>query len=282
MFKDIHLDEFYIGYLREAPQRTSRVIKSVVAGIAILVVFISVVLVLNQRKFASTRFDYGVYTTVEGSLFTKPIPHLVVNLGEASEKKIVQYIVLVGFGKSSARGLIKQLEKKEGQMLEGATVTLTGNLIYGNGKTLLQVEEGTNNLSIVEASSIAPPAYNRDNDTRIIQGEIVDPKCFFGVMKPAEGKPHRSCAIRCLSGGIPAAFHSTSDEYFVLLDENFEPFGDEILTVVGDFVTLQGESITWGDWNIFRVNKKDLRVLSAKKQREKSVLAFESGMTKCQ
>jgi hypothetical protein len=34
-------------------------------------------------------------------------------------------------------------------------------------------------------------------------GEIVDSKCFLGVMKPGEGKPHRSCATRCLSGGVP-------------------------------------------------------------------------------
>ena len=35
-----------------------------------------------------------------------------------------------------------------------------------------------------------------------IKGEIIDPKCYFGVMKPGEGKPHRDCAIRCILGGI--------------------------------------------------------------------------------
>ena len=36
-----------------------------------------------------------------------------------------------------------------------------------------------------------------------LRGEIVDIKCYLGVMKPAHGKPHRSCAARCISGGIP-------------------------------------------------------------------------------
>jgi hypothetical protein len=36
-----------------------------------------------------------------------------------------------------------------------------------------------------------------------VTGEIVDSKCFNGVMKPGKGKPHRACAARCLSGGIP-------------------------------------------------------------------------------
>ena len=36
-------------------------------------------------------------------------------------------------------------------------------------------------------------------------GEIVDSKCYFGVMNPGNGKVHRDCAARCISGGIPPA-----------------------------------------------------------------------------
>ena len=36
-------------------------------------------------------------------------------------------------------------------------------------------------------------------------GELVDTKCFLGVMRPATGKVHRGCAVRCLSGGAPPA-----------------------------------------------------------------------------
>ena len=34
-------------------------------------------------------------------------------------------------------------------------------------------------------------------------GEIVDSKCFLGVMNPGRLTPHRACAIRCISGGVP-------------------------------------------------------------------------------
>jgi len=34
-------------------------------------------------------------------------------------------------------------------------------------------------------------------------GEIVDSKCYFGNMNPGNGKVHRDCAVRCMSGGIP-------------------------------------------------------------------------------
>jgi hypothetical protein len=36
-----------------------------------------------------------------------------------------------------------------------------------------------------------------------LTGELVDTKCFFGAMRPATGKIHRGCAVRCLSGGVP-------------------------------------------------------------------------------
>jgi hypothetical protein len=34
-------------------------------------------------------------------------------------------------------------------------------------------------------------------------GELVDTKCWLGVMRPATGKVHRACAARCLAGGVP-------------------------------------------------------------------------------
>ncbi len=36
-----------------------------------------------------------------------------------------------------------------------------------------------------------------------LTGEIVDTKCHLGVMNPGEGKVHRDCAVRCISGGAP-------------------------------------------------------------------------------
>jgi len=43
-----------------------------------------------------------------------------------------------------------------------------------------------------------------------LTGEIVDSKCYLGVMNPGNGKVHHDCAVRCLSGGIPPIF-ATND-----------------------------------------------------------------------
>jgi hypothetical protein len=40
-----------------------------------------------------------------------------------------------------------------------------------------------------------------------VRGEIVDSKCFLGVMVPGSGKTHKDCASLCLRGGIPPALY---------------------------------------------------------------------------
>ncbi|MEI6357910.1 MAG: hypothetical protein WCP53_12550, partial [Verrucomicrobiota bacterium] len=37
----------------------------------------------------------------------------------------------------------------------------------------------------------------------VLTGELVDTNCYFGVMRPATGKVHRACVVRCLNGGDP-------------------------------------------------------------------------------
>jgi len=42
-----------------------------------------------------------------------------------------------------------------------------------------------------------------------LSGEIVDSKCFLGVMKPGAGLTHKACAELCLRGGIPPILVTT-------------------------------------------------------------------------
>ena len=52
-----------------------------------------------------------------------------------------------------------------------------------------------------------------------VRGEIVDSKCFLGVMVPGSGKTHKDCASLCLRGGIPPALYvqDRRGDSFVLL-----------------------------------------------------------------
>jgi hypothetical protein len=85
-----------------------------------------------------------------------------------------------------------------------------------------------------------------------VLGEITDPKCLFGVMKPGEGKPHRSCAARCIAGGIPPVLKTTAPDgqtqYYLLAGEKGQPVNAEILPYVGESVQVCGDIYRVGDW----------------------------------
>jgi hypothetical protein len=99
-----------------------------------------------------------------------------------------------------------------------------------------------------------------------LKGEIIDPKCFFGVMKPGFGKIHRSCATRCLSGGIPPVLVTIDDtgvqEYYILTDESGNRIDGEILQMVGKPSEISGELYKTGTWYQLRVSSEDIRLLA--------------------
>lgn len=272
-------DEFYVGYFPKAPRQIGSTIKRAVLILFLGLIGLAVITALEQKEFSTANFEYGIVTSVAGYLFAKPIPHLMVPLGkDISGKELYQTVLLVGFGKAGAEQFIiahRNPEKKE----EGSKVRLTGSLIYGHGKTLLQVD-GTSDLEYLEGKP-ATSSIQVEQGKRSVSGEIVDPKCFFGVMKPGEGKTHRSCAIRCIAGGIPPVLKTDSSGYFLLVNENYEAVSSEIVNIVGDNVVIEGMTMNLNDWRILQVDSELIRKLSADKKWKEKVIAFEAAMTKC-
>ena len=276
-------NEFYIGYQPVAPKQTASFIRKVivVAGLGICVV--AIILAWGQKKFSSSVFDYGINSTVEGYYFEKPVPHIAVPLGiNSGGKELFQNVLLVGFGKAGATNVMTKLQSRKDKSFKGAKIELTGFMIYGNGKALLQVTE-EDNSNIISLSGATGPGQTFDStDIKSLSGEIVDPKCYFGVMKPGEGKAHRSCAIRCIAGGIPPVFHAGDrEEYFLIVDEKWQPVNEDVLNLVGDQITIRGKEIVWNDWRILKVNEADLRKMASSKRLTEQLVAFESGMTGC-
>jgi hypothetical protein len=271
-------NEFYVGYIPKAPATIASIIRKIIFAISFVIIVVASMLAWQQKKFSPANFEYGVNTTLEGYIFNKPVPHILIPFGnDIQGKELYQTTLLVGFGKSGADKFTQALGITKNQ--EGSKVRLTGSLIYGDGKTLLQIDENSK-LTFLEGSTptVSTP-YEEENLS--LSGEIVDPKCYFGVMKPGEGKAHRSCAIRCIAGGIPPVFKTDSSGYFLLLNENGEPISSEIAALVGDHVTLTGKAMRWNDWTILSVDSQMIQQLSATKKWKENLIAFEENMTKC-
>ena len=83
-----------------------------------------------------------------------------------------------------------------------------------------------------------------------LRGEIVDTKCYLGVMNPGEHKVHRDCAVRCISGGVPPAFlaRDTSGDSRVLLlvGEDGRALSREVLPFVAEPLEISGVLVRTG------------------------------------
>ena len=171
---------------------------------------------------------------------------------------------LVGYGKFGAEGVIAELEKEKNTTLDKKQVTFKGTLLYSDGKTLLQIDK--NDQPLIEVSE----ATDKNNTPEIkelgtvqLTGEVLDPKCYFGVMKPGHGKPHRDCAIRCIAGGMSPVFWVRNEKgeanYYLILDENGKKMNDELKDHIAEPVSLTARAVQYDDWIVLYTNKERLK-----------------------
>jgi hypothetical protein len=244
-------DNFYIGWQPKMANSNKKRVAQFVTTIIVLVLLLSAGVVYFQRPFNEHTFEYGKLTTIEGMYYSNPVPMLVVD-DPSFPKTISPNVLLVGYGKFGAEGIIMNSNLDLGG-LDGARVVLKGTLIYGDGKTLLELTEQERSLIKVIPEKSYTSINNNEPKSVALVGEILDPKCYFGVMKPGEGKIHKSCAIRCISGGIPPVFRvrsKSTTEYYILLDENGEKVNKEMLPYVGERVDITGRAKKVNGWNV--------------------------------
>ena len=257
--------DFFIGWDKGIP-RVSR--KNLI--IFISVVYISIpllvfMLVKNQSIFNDHKFEFQNIQTVQGIYYAEPIPMLRINSIDSS-KYTNPYLIFVGYGKKGALSIMEKIQKKHGSLV-GQEIQIAGTLLYGDGHGLLELTQKEKSFikkithsekhATLENKSISIPPKGIDENAQVqtankIKGEIIDPKCYFGVMKPGGGKVHKSCAIRCISGGIPPIFKVSLDspnpsanemarhQYYILRKKGNPQFYKEILQYVGEEVVITG------------------------------------------
>jgi hypothetical protein len=189
------MKEFFVGYLPGIPPGIARTLRRAVTGLLFGAALLAIALTGSQRRFPPAFFEFAQVRDLEGIAEERPYPALLVaRPGIAGPEPAYSRYLLVSLGKHGAA------EEMAG--LAGKRVQLRGKLIYRGGQTLVEVMPRTVSIA---AAAAPPPAFKTDLGPATLTGEIVDSKCYFGVMNPGEGKVHRDCATRCLAGGIPPA-----------------------------------------------------------------------------
>lgn len=241
-------EEFYIGYAPRPPRRIARTISRAVVGLNALAAAVALVLVFAQRPFARSTFEFQQYREVTGEMELKPYPALLVV--RPGGKEYSRYL-LVAPGKHGADAEVRSFA--------GEAVQLRGSLIYRDGQTMVELVPGS-----VQALRKEPAAVSFATLGEVtLTGEIVDSKCFLGVMNPGRTKVHRDCAARCISGGIPPAF-VTADGFYLLVGGDGRAVQHEVLDWVGETIEVTGTVLRSGETLILRAEPTSFRRIRAR------------------
>lgn len=258
-------DDFYIGYMPKAPKRIARFVMAFVLVLFVVMGSVSFFLSTSHNHITNGTYEFGELTELKGVINMEPVPH--IRIFADAEGKIGKNIMLINYGKFGARSAVEKMAKKIGRDIDQVEVTIRGTLIYQDGFTLLELTEKENALidwnepmSFMYLDEV-PPAYNIE-----LTGEIIDPKCYFGSMKPAQSKPHKSCAALCISGGIPPMYvvqtpHKTA-RYYILKGINGEDINKEVLDLVAEGTTLEGRIEKLNEWNILYIDPSKIKRLN--------------------
>ena len=232
-------DDFFVIW-RDADGGAQRGwLRGVVVALAVAAVGLAAVLVLLQGTVAEdARFEFGTTREYTGVLVGDPVP-LLVTTG--------QTFFLVNPFKY-------EFDPEVQARLDGQSVRLTATLIERGERAMLEVVEGT----VEPADPVDAGLPERvPLGAATISGEIVDSKCYLGVMNPGHLKPHRACAINCLRGGIPPVLLSRDDSgatvQTVLVSGDAQPLRDWVLEFVAEPVEVRGELAQLGDLRLMTV-----------------------------
>ncbi len=152
------------------------------------------------------------------------------------------------------------------QGLDGEPVVVTGSLIHKGRHRMVEVhavdkiDDGAEELRRLERA--AEVSLGR----MTLVGEIVDSKCHLGVMKPGRGKPHKACAIRCISGGIPPVLRVQDPagraDYLLLVAPDGGSVNREVLEFVAQPIEISGEVVRQGDLLVLYADPASYRLTS--------------------
>ncbi|MFO1475319.1 MAG: hypothetical protein U1F98_01550 [Verrucomicrobiota bacterium] len=250
-------DEFYIGWEAKAPPGIGKLSRRIVVVLFLLALLAPVVLAVSQRMIGSSAFEWGTLKSFSGILQAGPYPQLLVpRPGEAGGLPRYSTYCLVAPWKF---GLSPEIAGP----LDGKSVTFKGTLIYRGNQTMIEVH-GTIEASKPAAPVALPQAIGLGRQTLV--GEIVDSKCFLGVMNPGQLAPHRACAIRCISGGVPPVLLVRQKKgpatYFLLVSADGKPVNKQVLDWVAEPLEITGDIERRGDLLILRADPETYRRLS--------------------
>ena len=241
-------DEFYVGYL-SLPKGYRRFLLVLLPLLVIGAIAAAVVMTSQQNDPGDGSWNLSEPIEHTGILTTAPYPMLIVN----SEPGIpARRILLATTGKLGGDNFALPDNPH--------IATISGYPIGRERTLLLTIENAERDIKIDRPTALIGDIESLGRATLI--GQIIDPKCYFGAMKPGEGKVHKACATLCIRGGIPPMFitHDIDGNRtdYLLVDQNGRGLTGDALTAllpfIADPVKIEGRIERHDNLLIFRID----------------------------
>ncbi|MEM8835506.1 MAG: hypothetical protein AAGD00_06775 [Planctomycetota bacterium] len=243
-------DDFYVGYL-PMPASHRRLAHVVVPLIMWLLVAVMGVCVLFQRDPGPAVWDLSAEQTWEGTLYAEPYPMLV-----STSERGVRVQLITGELKNSVHDRIRPLD--------GQRARLAGFPLERDGRSMIQLSPAEDAIGSLAGAVDSKPDLRPLADVELV-GEIVDGKCFYGAMKPGNGRAHKACAILCIDAGLPAMFVSTDTAgkatFWLLTFDGRAEFPTGLRELVAEPVRVRGRASMLGDLHVLDVSLGGVRAL---------------------
>lgn len=259
-------DDFYIGWNAKAPARYARATRRLVLGVLAATLALSLALAAAQRLIGVAFFEWGDVKEFSGVLRADPYPHLVLprptdeafhSLPSGAEplSSLVAAPLVAPFKFGVKREAIGEFD--------GQFVTLRATRIYRDGHLMLELAPNSVKPAPPSGAFTATATNPVSLGRHTFRGEIVDTKCWMGVMNPGVLTPHRACAVRCISGGVPPMLlvrrEGASPLNLLLVSPADQPVNDQVLDFVAEPVEITGEVVRQGELLTLRTDPATIR-----------------------
>lgn len=252
-------DDFYIGWEERAPASHGRTTRRLVVALLVLAMLAGLGFAAAQRLIGTAYFEWGNVKEFTGVLRARPYPHLVMSDPATNTIPATMTAPLVAPFKFGVK-----CEAICG--FDGQRVTLRATRIHRDAQLMLELEPDS-----VKAVIGTTPGEPRSSTNAVslgrhtFRGEIVDSKCWMGVMNPGVLTTHRACAVRCISGGIPPMLLVRRDSgpplNLLLVSTGDQPVNAAVLDFVAEPIEISGEVVRYGELLALRIDPSTIRRL---------------------
>ena len=239
-------DDFFIGY-EKVPQRLGRQLSGIAAGLGLLAASGAAILAVGHVRLTGGTFAFGDPRPISGSVAPLPYPAIALDAVDARGA-----VLLVAPGK---HGLNLAAAAGQRVRLEGARIA------RGDAVMMEVVPDSLMKLDGGNTSNPEPAAVTAVS----VIGEIVDSKCFLGVMVPGDGTTHRDCASLCIRGGTPPALlvrdRAGRSALLLLTSDARDRLRSRAVSLAGVAVEMSGRLTRRGGWLVLESDPSSWRSL---------------------